>query len=183
MDLMDSIKKAADLGAIKQIADKLDIEEHIARKALIDELIPAVSEGLQANVQNEEGAEALATALDQGDHEKYIDDPDHLLADETTDDQNKILGHALGGKDGSRSLAEKVASKTGLSADKIKSMLPMVGGLVMGGLAKSGGGNKEAAASDGDGGESGSSGGGGLAGKLSGMLDPSDLKKYAEKLF
>jgi hypothetical protein len=183
MDLMDSIKSAADLGAIKKIADKLDIEEHIARKALIDELVPAVSEGLKENVQSEEGANALASALDNGEHDKYIDDPEHLVADETDDDQKKIVGHALGDKEDS--LVAQAAAKTGLSPDKIKAMLPMVGGLVMGGLSKS---NKKAKAEGGesassDSGESSGSSGGGIVGKLSGMLDPSDLKKYAEKLF
>ena len=59
-------------------------------------------------------------------------------------DGNAILGHIFGSKDVSRNVAGAAASQTGINADTLKKMLPMVATVAMGALskqAKGGGGS------------------------------------------
>ncbi len=80
--------------------------------------------------------ETLSGALAAGNHSQYLDDPSTLAQPEATDEGNGILGHILGGKDVSRSVASQVAGSTGISDTLIKQMLPVVASMAMGALAK-----------------------------------------------
>jgi hypothetical protein len=53
-----------------------------------------------------------------------------LLADRA--DGNGILGHILGSKDVSRQVAAQASARTGIGADVLKKMLPLVATLAMG---------------------------------------------------
>ncbi|MEM1409743.1 MAG: DUF937 domain-containing protein [Pseudomonadota bacterium] len=99
-------------------------------------LIPALSAGLKANASEPGGLEGLLSALQGGGHERYVDNPSLLSRTETRDDGNGILGHLLGSKDMSRSVASQAAQKTGLSDGLMKQMLPLLATLVMGQLSK-----------------------------------------------
>ncbi len=178
MDLIKTIMNSADLGTIKNIASKLGLEERIVQVGIFS-MLPEITAGLEQNIQQEGGADALVNALDEGSHETYVDDPEAIVSDAATEDGNKILGHALGSKDKSREVAKAAADETGIDLGKLKQMLPMVAALAMGGLKKSGitGGGKSA----GDGkADSGSSG---IVGQLSSMLSADDLKKVVSGLF
>jgi len=60
-----------------------------------------------------------------------------MQSDATRDDGNKILGHLLGSKEVSRSVAADAAASTGIDVGLIKKALPMLAGLAMGALSKS----------------------------------------------
>jgi hypothetical protein len=75
-------------------------------------------------------------ALAGGSHQRYFDDPASLTQAATIDDGNGILGHILGSKDVSRQVAAQASARTGIGADVLKQMLPMVATLAMGALAK-----------------------------------------------
>ena len=74
-----------------------------------------------------------------------------------------ILGHILGSKDSSRNVAARAAGQTGVSADLIKKMLPMIATLVMGALSRQAGQQGMAGA--------GAGSGGGQSGDTLGMLN------------
>ena len=59
-----------------------------------------------------------------------------LGAEDTTRDGNGILGHLLGSKDVSRQVAARAAAQTGIGADVLKKMLPVVASLAMAALSK-----------------------------------------------
>ena len=65
-----------------------------------------------------------------------MDDPSTLGRPDATDDGNSILGHILGSKEVSRELAGRAANNTGVDSGIIKKILPLIAGLVMGGLSK-----------------------------------------------
>ena len=69
----------------------------------------------------------------------------------------------LGSKDVSRQVAAQASAQTGLGADVLKKMLPLVATLVMGAMSRQ-------AASGGAGSLQGASGSGGLLDMLGGML-------------
>ena len=135
MGLIETIIKAGGPKAIEHIAQKFGLPANIASQA-VGMLMPALSGGLQRNVQTPNGLGALLGALTKGQHEQYLDQPANLASDSAIQDGNGILGHILGGKDASRAVATTVASMLGIDANTVKGMLPMVASMAMGGLAK-----------------------------------------------
>ncbi len=135
MGLIDSILSADNGAAVSQIAGKLGIPESMATQAAAA-LTPALSRGLQQNTQKPGGLESLLSALSSGQHEKYVDKPEVIGDEASIADGNAILGHILGSKDVSRNVAGAAATRTGVDADTLKKMLPMLATVAMGALAK-----------------------------------------------
>ena len=135
MNLLETILQAQGGGAVRGLAQSFGVDEGQAQSAL-KSLLPALSTGLKRNVGSEGGLEALLGALEQGSHHEYLDQPQRLGRPETAQDGNSILGHLLGSKDVSRSVAGRASQQTGLSSDLLKKMLPVVATMAMGALAK-----------------------------------------------
>lgn len=136
--LMEMIMGAAGGGAVQQLGDRFGLSQEQTQGAL-GQLIPALLGGVQRNTQQEGGMEALLGALSSGNHSRYLEDPSLLGLGETTAEGNGILGHLLGSKDASRALASHASAQTGIGADILKQMLPVVATMVMGGLSKQSG--------------------------------------------
>ncbi len=105
-------------------------------QSVLGQLLPALTRGMQNNVSQPGGLDALLGALSNGNHSQYVDDPSTIRSPETVQDGNGILGHLLGSKDVSRALAQHVSGNTGVSDSIIKQMLPIVASMAMGALAK-----------------------------------------------
>lgn len=133
MGLLDMLLESQNSGAIGQIARQVGVNEADARRAL-EHLSPAVSRGIQRNIGAEGGIDSLLNALQGGNHGRYLDDPSQL--GNAVDDGNGILGHIFGSKEVSRGVADHVSQQTGIGADLLKKMLPLIASLVMGALAK-----------------------------------------------
>ena len=155
--ILDMLMNAAGGGASQQIGQKFGLSPEQTNGALA-QLVPAVMAGMQRNTQQEGGMGALLGALTGGNHSQYLDNPDLLGQSSTVDDGNSILGHVFGSKDVSRAVANQASAQTGIGADILKQMLPIVATMVMGGLAKQNAGAQSMGA--------GASTGGGLLGSL-----------------
>ena len=166
---------------IKQLAGNFNLNESDARNA-VSQLLPALNQGISKNIKQENGLEMLLGALSRGNHQKYVEQPDHLGSEETIRDGNAILGHILGNKETSRRVAGHAAEKTGLDSAVLKKMLPVVATVAMGFLSKQSsgsgitGGRKQAPSQ--------------AMGFLSSLLDADndgsvvdDLLGFAKKLF
>lgn len=134
MNLMEAILSGGG-SPVTSMAKKFGLDEGQVTQA-IQQMIPALTNGVKKNVQQKGGLEGLLQALNKGGHERYLDDAGALL--NATDDGNGILGHILGSKDMSRALADRTAKKTGVSSGILKMMLPLIAALVMGSLKKQG---------------------------------------------
>lgn len=121
--------------AKQQLGAQFGLDDDLTQKAMAA-LVPALAGGLKSNASQPGGIEALLGALDKGGHSRYLDEPGLLSQPETTNDGNSILGHLLGSKEMSRSVASQAAAKTGLDSDLLKKMLPVVATMVMGSLSK-----------------------------------------------
>lgn len=166
MDILQAIMGAAGGGAVKQVANQFGLEEGQAASA-IEMLLPALMGGVNRNVQQPGGMEALLGALSNGNHSRYLENPELLGQSDTTADGNGILGHLFGSKEVSRQVASQAAEQTGIGSDILKKMLPVVATMAMGALAKgqfSGGGMQQAAAAAPQGGD-------GILGMLTPFLD------------
>jgi hypothetical protein len=135
MNILDSIMTAGNGAAVRQIGAQVGLDETQTASAL-SALVPALSTGLKQNLQNPEGLSALIGALSSGTHQRYIENPAALAEPETVDDGNGILGHILGSKDVSRRVAAEAGAQTGLGANVMKQMLPLVASLVMGAMSR-----------------------------------------------
>jgi hypothetical protein len=133
--IVEVLMSAAGGAAVQQLGRQFGLSEGQTGSAL-SQLVPALMAGLQHNASQEGGMGALLGALGSGNHSRYLEDPDLLGADDTRNDGNSILGHIFGSKDVSRSVANSAAQQTGISADILKKMLPLVATMVMGGLSK-----------------------------------------------
>ncbi|MDQ7072949.1 MAG: DUF937 domain-containing protein [Gammaproteobacteria bacterium] len=98
MDLLNMVLAATKGDALGSLAKQNNISTSQASDVL-SQLLPALTNKLQNNVQQENGLESLLGALGKSDHRhRYVDDPNTLTAPESIADGNKILGHLLGSK-------------------------------------------------------------------------------------
>jgi len=129
ISLMDMLSGPQGQPAKQQLGQQFGLDENMTQMAL-KALLPALSAGLQRNAQQPGGLQALMGALQNGGHDRYLDEP------ETVNDGNGILGHLLGSKQLSKSVASHASQKTGIGDDLLKKMLPVVAAMAMGSLSK-----------------------------------------------
>lgn len=177
MGLLETI--LADQGGkiVGRIAQNFGLDQATA-EAAIRHLTPAISRGMQRNMGDQSGIDAILEALNRGKHKKYVDDPDRLSHRSTIDDGNSILGHIFGSKDVSRNVAAHAARQSGLDSSLLKKMLPVLATIAMGVLRKqstASGGLRNAMQS--------STGRSNLGGLLTSFLDADNDGSIADDLF
>lgn len=146
MALLDIITQAGGSAAIDQIGARVGLSPAQTRAAAAA-LLPALAGGLKRESGNADLGGLLGrTGLAPG----------AAPADDTVSMGNQILGQIFGSKDVSRTVAANAAASTGLGADQLKALLPLLASLTAGALASQAGGAQ--------------AGQGGLSGLL-GMLD------------
>ena len=135
MDLLQTVLNAQGGQAVQALARSAGVGENDAMAA-INSLMPALASGLAQNAAKPGGLDALMGALSSGSHSRYLEDPSALGSAATVADGNNILGHILGSKDVSRQVASRASAQSGIGADVLKKMLPLVATLAMGALSK-----------------------------------------------
>jgi hypothetical protein len=135
MGILDTILSANNGAVVSQISKQLGIPDSVAQQA-VSSLVPALSRGLVRNAEKPGGLDSLLGALGSGKHAQYLDNPQTIGKASSIDDGKAILGHIFGSKDVSRNVAGNAAQKTGIDAGILKQMLPMLGTVAMGALAK-----------------------------------------------
>jgi hypothetical protein len=165
MQITDILRQT---GGLQSIARELGISEaQVASGAAA--LAPAILGGFKKQAQAQPaGLEGLGGLLSQLGGGGLLDD---VLGTKPTDVSrgNEVLGQIFGSKDVSRTVAQSAASQSGLDANLLKKMLPMLAMLVAGYMAKQRGTGAGAGAPP----QASSGGGLGsiLGGGLASMLD------------
>ena len=134
MDLLQTILNSQGGQTVDQLGQNVGLDRNQTVSAL-QSLLPSLAGGLATNVAKPGGLDGLRSALKSGSHQQYIDNPATLSQPSAIQDGNGILGHLLGSKDVSRQVASQASAQTGIGADILKKMLPMVAGLAMGALS------------------------------------------------
>lgn len=171
MNLMEAIQGGGG-SPVSALAKQFGMGEADVTK-VIQQMLPALTNGVKKNVTQQGGLESLLQALGKGNHDRYLDNAEALSDPTAVDDGNGILGHIFGSKDTSRALADRTAKSTGISSGILKKMLPLIAAMVMGSLKKQGGNSgilDQLLGSLGGGGRSSRSSAGGLGGLLGGLL-------------
>lgn len=135
MNMLDAILGAQGGNAAQQLGRQFGLDQSQVSSAL-SALVPAVAAGFQQNMSSPQGLDGLLSALGGGQHQQYVDDPNMLAQADTTTDGNGILGHIFNNKDVSRQVADRASAQTGIGADVLKRMLPVVAAMAMGTMSK-----------------------------------------------
>lgn len=132
MNITDVIAKAGGLGSI---ARELGVDEATAERGA-SALLPAILGGFKGQAKaSPEGLGGLAGLLEGLGGAGLADNVIQPGPTDTTAG-NGVLGKIFGSKDVSRAVADDAAAKSGLSADLLKKMLPMLAMLVAGHMSK-----------------------------------------------
>jgi hypothetical protein len=129
----------AQMGGLKSIAGELGLSETQAASGAAA-LVPAILGGFKKQAQaHPTGLEGLGGLLGQLGGGSLLD---NVLGQQPTDVRlgNNVLGQIFGSKDVSRTVAQNAASRSGLTPDVLKKMLPMLAMLVAGYMANQRGG-------------------------------------------
>jgi len=135
MDLLDLLKSSGGGDSVGQLASAVGLGSSDTSK-LVAALAPALMGSLTKSAAKDTDLSQLRRALESGGHDRYIDNPDSMHAEETRMDGNKILGHIFGSKDVSREVAKTAEKDTGIDAGLIKKALPLLATLAMGAMSK-----------------------------------------------
>ena len=135
MNLLDTIINAGGGAVVQNMSQSLGIGESQTQSAL-GQLLPAVARAMGNNASSGDGLSSLLGALGKGNHQQYLDNPQLLGQSDTVNDGNNILEHLFGRKDVSRNIATRASANTGIGADILKKMLPMVASVAMGALSQ-----------------------------------------------
>lgn len=135
MDLLQMVLAASQNNALDKLANQHQLSQDQTSDVL-SQLLPELGRRVQSNIEQDNGLESLVNALNNGNHQRFIDDDNILDDPNTVLEGNKILGHLLGDKDTSRQVASQVEGNTGISASIIKQLLPMAASLLMGTMSK-----------------------------------------------
>jgi len=135
MDLLDILKSSGGNDSIGQLASAVGLGGNDTSK-LVAALAPALMGSLTKSAAKDGDLSQLRRALETGGHDRYLDNPESMHAEETRLDGNKILGHLFGSKDVSREVAKTAQQDTGIDAGLIKKALPLLATLAMGAMSK-----------------------------------------------
>ena len=135
INLLDMIMSAQGGNTAQQVGAQLGLNQQQSQSA-IAALLPAISSALKQNTSNPQGLAGLLGALQGGNHDQYLEKPEMLGQASSITEGNAILGHLFGSKDVSRAVAGRASEKTGIGADVLKKLLPLVATMAMGSLSK-----------------------------------------------
>lgn len=135
MNILETILSAQGGAGVRQVADRFQLDQGQAQSA-IEALLPMLAGAVSRNAQQPGGLEGLLGALSDGHHQRYLDDPATIQDESTVQDGNAILGHLFGDREVSRQVAARASAQSGVGADVLKKMLPILAAMLMGGLSK-----------------------------------------------
>lgn len=135
MSLFDSLLGGQNAQLVSQLAKQAGLDSSDVQN-IVGQLLPVLSNSIKQNANNGSGLQSLLQALQNGNHSKYLDNPEVLAEPSATAEGNAILGHILGSKDDSRNLARQAADATGADESIVKKLLPLVAATAMGALSK-----------------------------------------------
>lgn len=133
MNMLEMLMQAQGGNALGGMAKQLGISPDQAQSVL-GAVLPAIASGFKQQASSADGLSGLVNAIRATNYEQVYEQG--ASAEEMTQMGNDVLGQIFGSKDVSRGVAQHAAEQSGVSADIIKQMLPMIASVVMGGLQR-----------------------------------------------
>src|SRR5690554_7520628 len=136
MDITELLNSSLGQSNIQNVARQFGMDQKEASGAVIA-AIPTILAGMTKNAQSKEGAESLNKAIESKHDGSLLDNLSGMLQGHTQElqkDGDGILGHIFGNKRGV--VEQNLAQKTGVSNDKMSSLLSTLAQIVMAYLSK-----------------------------------------------
>lgn len=134
-NMFDMLNQAHNGAAMDTLSRQFGLHPDQTRKA-VEALMPAFSEGMKRQVDSMDAMQSFFRQMGSSNYEKFFEHPEEAEPEEMRENGNDVLRRIFGSKDVSRAVAEQAATMTGLGADIMRQMLPMVASMMMGGLAR-----------------------------------------------
>jgi hypothetical protein len=125
MQMHDTRRHAHGGAVVSVLAEAFEVTPTEAEAAL-RAVLPEFAWHLERNTLSRGGLADLVEALGEGHPARCLDDANAVRGEAVRADGNAILGHILGSKDRSRTLAVRLAREAGLSQRTVASMLPVL---------------------------------------------------------
>lgn len=135
MNMLDLLRSAQGGNGIENLARQFGLGHDDTEKVL-RQVLPAVSTGFKQKTRNEGGLAGILRGIQGTDYEDVYDDPNALLRDDIRARGDSVLAEIFGDKEVSRSVARRTEQNSGVGADLVKKMLPVITSMVMGGMQK-----------------------------------------------
>ena len=133
-NLNDIIQAAQGGQGINNLAQRFGLSPEQAQAA-VGALIPALSQGMQAQARSPDGLGSIIGALTQGVHQQSFQNP--AAAPAAAPAGADILGQLFGSPHVTAQVAQQAAGQVGLRPDLLMQMMPVIASMVMGGMFKS----------------------------------------------
>jgi Bacterial protein of unknown function (DUF937) len=134
MQMHDALRYMQGGPAVSDLAAAFDVTP-AAAEAVMQAVARELAWHLEKNTISRAGLADLVEALGSGHHVKYLDGGNVFRDQAACADGNAILGHILGSKERSRTVAARAARQAGLGQEVVRSMLPGLAAVTMGRLA------------------------------------------------
>jgi hypothetical protein len=122
-------------GVVQKVGRQFGLDDTQTSSAL-GALLPALVAGFHHRASSQSGLEALENAMRGPQEQGSLNSLQSLGGQDVVNLGNGILGQIFGSKDVSREVARRASTQTGVGADVLKRMLPVVAALAMGALAR-----------------------------------------------
>jgi hypothetical protein len=109
-------------------------------RAALDALVPVVAAGMRRTAQSPEGVQEIFRQVLTGSYGGTLDDDQAVSFGRAKPAGDEVLGQIFGNKQVSREVAQQLSANSGIGADILKKLLPIVATMVLGSLAKKMGG-------------------------------------------
>jgi hypothetical protein len=110
-------------------------------QAAVESLLPAISMGLKQSTATPEGlGDLFAVMGQQRDLYAMYDDPRAALSPQARAAGNEVLAKMFGSPDASRAIADQAQQLSGVTSGILKKLLPILAGILISGLMRSGSG-------------------------------------------
>jgi hypothetical protein len=109
-------------------------------RAALDALVPVVAAGMRRTAQSPEGLQEIFRQVLTGGYGGTLDDDQAVSFGRAKPAGDEVLGQIFGKKQVSREVAQQLSANSGIGADILKKLLPIVATMVLGALAKKMGG-------------------------------------------
>jgi hypothetical protein len=135
-NLYEILQNAQGGQAIDNLAAQFNITAEEA-DAAVKAVVPALSDGFLKQASQPLGFGSFVGALGERQHLAAFTDSEAAQATATAQKGGDILSQVLGSRSAREEITLRAASATGISADTLSQMLPVIVSMIVGGLTKS----------------------------------------------
>jgi hypothetical protein len=144
-NLYEILDDAHDGEALAALGREFDLTPE-QTEAAVTALLPAISSGLKQSTATPQGLGSLFSMMgQQQDLQPMYEDPEMAFGPEGRAAGNDALSVIFGSPDVSQAIVDQAQSFSGVSSNVLKKMLPVLAGILISGLMRSGSSGKSAA--------------------------------------